>query len=233
MTTVSHNIGENIRRLSRQISSTTRKYRRSAGDIRLLAVSKTFPISDIRDAYAAGQRLFGESYVNEAISKIELLSELDIEWHYIGPVQSNKTRKIASYFAWVHSLGEARHARRLNEHRNGMSPLNVCIQVNISAEDTKSGIALHELEGLAESVLRLPNLRLRGIMGIPAEENSFERQRQAFAKLAQAYNRLQNRGYSLDTLSMGMTGDMQAAIAEGATMVRIGTAIFGPRQEKR
>ncbi len=230
MTTVDHNIIDNIRRVSRQIRSTAHKYQRSADDIRLLAASKTFPISAIRVAYAAGQRLFGENYVDEAIEKIRPLSELDIEWHYIGPIQSNKTRKIASHFTWVQSLDQGRHARRLSEHRSGLPPLNVCIQVNISAEATKSGIAPHELEGFAESISSLPNLKLRGIMGIPVKESCFERQRQAFAKLARAYNRLKNQGYSLDTLSMGMTGDMQAAIAEGTTMVRIGTAIFGQRQ---
>ncbi len=233
MIAVNNDIGDNIRRISRKISATASRYQRSADDIRLLAVSKTFPVKVIREAYAAGQRLFGESYVNEAVEKIELLSELDIEWHHIGPIQSNKTRKIASHFTWVHGLGEVRHARRLNEHRDGMSPLNVCIQVNISAESAKSGIAPHELENLAESVSSLPNLKLRGIMGIPAKENDFERQRKAFAKLARACYRLQNQGYLLDTLSMGMTGDMEAAIAEGTTMVRIGTAIFGQRQKKR
>ncbi len=232
MTTTDVNIGDNIHRIKRKISSTANLYPKAADDIQLLAVSKTFSAQAIRAAYTAGQRLFGESYIDEAIEKIQLLSESDIEWHYIGPIQSNKTRKIASHFAWTQSLGTARHARRLNEHRLGQSPLNVCIQVNISGENTKSGIALHELEGLAELVSGLPNLKLRGIMGIPAPEKDFEKQRKAFAKLAQAYDRLQNQGYLLDTLSMGMTSDMQAAIAEGTTMVRIGTAIFGQRQKK-
>ncbi len=216
--------------IRRQIADDASLYGRSPDEIQLLAVSKTFPASDIQQAWQAGQRRFGENYVDEAIVKIQELSDLQIEWHYIGPIQSNKTKKIATYFDWVHSLSNEKHARRLNSQRENNTPLNVCIQVNISNEESKSGLTVSSLADFARLINDLPQLKLRGIMGIPAKETDFDKQRHAFAALTDEFRKLQSDDPDIDTLSMGMSGDMQAAIAEGSTMVRIGTAIFGKRQ---
>lgn len=199
-------------------------------DILLLAVSKTRPAEDVRQAFSGGQRHFGESYLNEALAKMEALRDLPITWHFIGPIQSNKTRAIAAHFDWVHSVEREKIARRLSEQRPaGLPPLQVCLQVNISAEDSKSGCTLNDLPALSRVVSQLPRLRLRGLMAIPAATDNEARQHQAFARLRGAFEALQKEHPDLDTLSMGMSGDLEAAIAEGSTLIRVGSAIFGPR----
>lgn len=181
----------------------------------------------------AGMRRFGENYLQEALEKIAALQELDLEWHFIGPIQSNKTRPIAEHFDWVHSVDRLKLARRLSEQRPaGLPPLNICLQVNVSGEQSKSGITLQELPALAQEVATLPRLRLRGLMAIPAPAAGLEAQRQPFRQMRFALEQLIAEGLELDTLSMGMSGDLEAAIAEGATLVRIGTALFGPRPQK-
>ncbi|WP_299312215.1 YggS family pyridoxal phosphate-dependent enzyme [uncultured Halomonas sp.] len=210
---------------------------RPATDARLLAVSKTKPASLIREAWHLGQREFGENYVQEALEKQAALADLDgIVWHFIGPLQSNKTRDVAEHFAWVHSVDREKIARRLNDQRPAdMPPLDICLQVNISDEATKSGASLAELPALAEAVLSMPRLRLRGLMAIPAPAEDREAQRKPFARLREALEVLHERfpEAPLDTLSMGMTGDLEAAVREGATLVRVGTAIFGEREPPR
>jgi len=203
---------------------------RAASDIRLLAVSKTFGAPAVRDLAACGQREFGESYVQEALEKQAQLSDLPLEWHFIGPIQSNKTRAIAENFSWVHSLDRLKIAERLSAQRPGsMTPLQVCIEVNISGEASKGGVSMIELLALADAVARLPGLKLRGLMAIPAPTPDPFEQRAAFRQVGEAFAALIKRGYALDTLSMGMSGDLEAAILEGATIVRVGTAIFGER----
>ncbi len=205
---------------------------RPAGSIQLLAVSKAVSAAAIRQAYAAGQRAFGESYVQEAAEKVEALNDLPLKWHFIGPIQSNKTRLIAENFSWVHSLDRARIADRLAAQRPaGLSALQVCLQVNVSNEPSKSGVAPAELLQLARHVQALPQLKLRGLMAIPAPTGDPLRQRQAFRQLRQLLEQLNAEGFQLDTLSMGMSDDLEAAIAEGATIVRVGSAIFGERQK--
>ena len=199
-------------------------------EISLLAVSKTFPPDAIREAYRAGQRCFAESYVQEALDKIAALRDIPIEWHYIGPIQSNKTRAIAENFSWVHSLDRLKIAERLSDQRPARLPeLQVCMQVNISKEASKSGVAPDEAVNMAHAIARLPKLKLRGLMAVPAPSDDFAVQRRNFAKLRELRNELNRQGMQLDTLSMGMSHDFAAAIAEGATIVRIGTAIFGER----
>ncbi len=206
---------------------------RPQGDATLLAVSKTKPAAMIREAHALGQRDFGENYLQEALAKQDELADLDaIVWHFIGPLQSNKTRDVAEHFAWVHSLEREKIARRLDAQRpEGMPPLNVCLQVNISDEPSKAGVSPAELPALAEAVLAMPHLRLRGLMAIPAPADDPAAQRIPFARLREALEALRERfpEARLDTLSMGMSGDLEAAVAEGATLVRLGTAIFGAR----
>jgi pyridoxal phosphate enzyme (YggS family) len=205
---------------------------RDPNSVRLLAVSKTRPVADLEAALAAGQRAFGESYLQDALPKIAAIGER-AEWHFIGPIQSNKTRQIASHFAWVHSVDRLKIAQRLNEQRPaGLPALNICLQVNISSESTKGGVSTEQIPDLAEAVQQLPHLRLRGLMAIPAPAIDEVQQHRTFAQLHQLLERLNASGFSLDTLSMGMTNDLEAAIAEGATIVRIGTAIFGPRASK-
>lgn len=219
-----------LKALKTRISELERRYERPAGSVGLVAVSKTKSAERVAAAFAEGQRDFGENQLQEAISKVKALRHLDIVWHFIGPVQSNKTRGIAQTFAWVHSLDRVKIARRLNDQRpEGAPALDVCIQVNVSGEANKSGIVPDELEEFASAVAALPRLRLRGLMTIPKPESGLDAQRLPFRKLREALLALNQRGFDLDTLSMGMTGDMEAAIAEGATWVRIGTAIFGPR----
>lgn len=212
-----------------QIEHAAQQYHRASSDITLLAVSKTKPASAIADFYHAGQRAFGENYLQEAREKQQKLVDLDIEWHFIGPIQSNKTKDIAEHFDWVHSVDRLKIATRLSQQRpSHLPPLNICIQVNIDEEPTKSGATLKELPALVEAISRLPQITLRGLMAIPAKKDDITQQRAAFAKLAQA-NRDLATITPLDTLSMGMSGDMEAAIAEGATIVRVGSALFGAR----
>ncbi|MDN3522626.1 YggS family pyridoxal phosphate-dependent enzyme [Halomonas ramblicola] len=209
---------------------------RPAGEARLLAVSKTKPAALIREAWHLGQRDFGENYVQEALDKQADLADLaGIAWHFIGPLQSNKTRDVAEHFAWVHSVDREKIARRLNDQRPAaLGPLDVCLQVNISAESSKSGVSLDDLPTLAEAVLDMPQLRLRGLMAIPAPAEGLAAQRAPFARLRRALEGLRERfpEAPLDTLSMGMTADLEAAVLEGATLVRLGTAIFGERTAK-
>ena len=202
------------------------------GQVQLLAVSKTKPAALVRAAWQLGQRHFGENYLQEALGKIHELADLDdIYWHFIGPIQSNKTRDISSRFDWVHSVDRLKVAERLNDQRpDALGPLNICLQVNISDEATKSGISVHELPALVQSVVALPRLTLRGLMVIPAPEPDPARQRAPFRRLAETLKELNSTlDLSMDTLSMGMTDDLEAAVQEGATMVRIGTALFGAR----
>ncbi len=224
-------IFEQRQRVIARIAAAAQAADRDPADIQLLAVSKTFPIADLRAAMLAGQHCFGESYLNEALPKLAALTDPAPEWHFIGPLQSNKTRSIAEHFAWVHSLDRLKHAERLNEQRpDTLPPLNVCLQINISGEISKSGVALEALPSLAAAVARLPRLRLRGLMAIPAPTSDPNAQRAAFHAVRHALEALQGRGLSLDTLSMGMTDDLESAIAEGATILRIGSAIFGARE---
>ena len=223
-------ITERLSAVKEQIHKTAVQFGRSAEDVILLAVSKTKPAEAIAEAYEAGQRDFGENYLQEAIDKIDRLQPLDICWHFIGPIQSNKTRPIAEHFDWVHSIDRLKLARRINDQRpESLPPINVCLQVNISEEASKSGVSPAELDDLARDVAQLPNLHLRGLMSIPAATNDPSQQRASFAKLREAMESLNRQGHALDTLSMGMSGDLNSAIAEGSTMVRIGTAIFGSR----
>ncbi len=203
---------------------------RDAAGVRLLAVSKTWPADSVREAAAAGQRAFGENSVQEGVAKVEALAGLGLEWHFIGPLQSNKTRLVANHFAWVHSIDRLKIAERLSEQRDvHLPPLEVCIQVNVSGEASKGGVAPADAEALAMAVAALPRLRLRGLMAIPEPTADVALQRARFASLRGLRDRLNAAGLALDTLSMGMSDDLEAAIAEGATMVRVGTAIFGAR----
>lgn len=198
--------------------------------VRLLAVSKTFPPAAVREAYAAGQHAFGENYVQEALQKMAALQDLPLEWHFIGPIQSNKTRDIAAHFDWVHGVDRLKVAERLSAQRpDGLPPLDICLQVNVSGEDSKSGVAPQDVEALALQVAGLPRLRLRGLMAIPAPSDDPVAQRQPFRRMRELLDRLNALGLGLDTLSMGMSHDFPEAIAEGSTIVRIGTAIFGGR----
>ena len=223
-------IAQNLRSIRQQIKQFEQKYTRPAGSVQLLAVSKTRPIEDIQAAFNENQRHFGENYLQDALSKIENLPEADIDWHFIGAIQSNKTRQITENFDWVHTLDRLKIARRLSEQRPvDLKPLNVCIQVNISGEGSKSGIQADEVLPLAKQISLLPQINLRGLMAIPAASTEFEQQRKPFHLLKSLKDEIQTQGIELDTLSMGMSNDMEAAIAEGSTMVRIGTAIFGQR----
>jgi len=225
------NIAENIRQIQQKIAGYASKYTNADVSILLLAVSKNKPANMLEQAYHAGQHDFGESYLQESLKKIADLSSLDITWHFIGPIQSNKTRDIAKNFQWVHSVDRLKIARRLSEQRDPkLEPLNICLQVNISNEQSKSGASLDELPQLAREVSQLPNIKLRGLMSIPAKTKDLTQQRAAFNKVHHAMTELNNHGLSLDTLSMGMSNDMEAAIAEGSTILRIGTAIFGTRE---
>ena len=203
---------------------------KDAESIVLLAVSKTKPAALVREAAAAGQLAFGENYVQEGVEKALQLADLGLEWHFIGPLQSNKSRQVAETFAWVHSIDRLKLAERLSAQRpEHLPPLNVCVQVNVSGEATKSGCTLEEAPALCRAVAALPRLKLRGLMAIPAPADDSAAQRAPLARLRQLYEQLNRDGLALDTLSMGMSHDLEAAVAEGATMVRIGTAIFGER----
>lgn len=225
-------ITDRLDQLRVQIATAAEHAKRQPQSINLLAVSKTRQADELRQAWSAGQRDFGENYLQEALDKIDALSDLDICWHFIGPIQSNKTRPIAENFSWVHSVDRFKVAQRLNDQRPAsLPPLNICLQVNISEEASKSGVLPAELTALATEVASLPNIRLRGLMAIPASDADPQRQRAPFAQLNVLLHGLQQQlpNTPLDTLSMGMSGDMEAAILEGATIVRIGTALFGPR----
>jgi len=224
-------IPEKLAAVASRVHACELRHARPQGAVRLIAVSKTQPAESILAAHAAGQRDFGENYLQEALDKMQLLADQPLTWHFIGPIQSNKTRELASNFDWVHTVEREKIARRLHEQRPpARGPLNVLLQVNVSGEASKAGVSLAELPTLAAAVAALPGLKLRGLMAIPAPEADIDRQRAAFRLLADAAKRLQAEGYPDCTeLSMGMSQDMEAAIAEGATMVRIGTDIFGPR----
>ena len=223
-------LSNNIAKLRQRVRLSAEKSQRKECDIRIIAASKTRDADTLKVASELGLRDFGENYLQEALVKIEQLQGQDICWHFIGPMQSNKTRPIAENFDWVHSIDRAKIARRLSEQRpEGLPPLQVCLQVNVSNETSKSGVNLDELAPLVEAVAAQPNLVLRGLMAIPEASDNTEVQRNAFHKLQTALMEMQSLAPTMDTLSMGMSGDLEAAIAEGATMVRIGTDIFGPR----
>lgn len=230
-------ISANMQAVEQAIAAAAQAAGRPREAVRLLAVSKTFPFEAVLEAMQTGQRAFGENYVQEGVDKIAALAaaapDAGLEWHFIGPIQSNKTRPIAENFDWVHAIDRLKIAQRLAEQRPvGLSPLNVCLQVNISGEASKSGVAPAELPALARAVAALPQLRLRGLMAIPEAQTDAAKQHLPFAQLRLLYEQLQQDGLPLDTLSMGMSGDLAAAIAEGATIVRIGSAIFGQRNRK-
>jgi PLP dependent protein len=225
-------IAGNLQHVRGRIGDACATAGRPVQSVTLLAVSKTFPASAVREAHAAGQRAFGENYVQEGLEKIAALADLrsQLEWHLIGPLQGNKTRAVAEAFDWVHSVDRLKIAERLSQQRPpSLPPLNVCLQVNISGEASKSGVDSAELPALAHAVAALPGLRLRGLMSIPEPADGFEAQRAPHRMLHALWQSLRDEGLSLDTLSMGMSADLEAAVAEGATIVRIGTAVFGGR----
>lgn len=223
-------IAQQLNRVRESVAAAELKYGREENAVKLLAVSKTRSVEEIRQAIEQGQLDFGENYQQEAGGKIAALVDHNAVWHFIGPVQANKARGIAEQFSWVHSVDRIKVARRLSVLRPSHMPdLNVCIQINTSQESSKSGASSNDLMALAETVVGLPGLRLRGLMTLPAPTTDFTEQREGFRSLRNYFARLQAAGFDVDTLSMGTTGDMEAAIAEGATIVRIGTAIFGPR----
>ncbi len=220
----------NLQAARKAIVQATKTANRNVADVRLLAVSKTFPAEAVREAYQAGQLAFGENYLQEALDKIGELRDLPLEWHFIGPIQSNKTRPIAENFAWVHSVDRLKIAERLSAQRPPhLPPLNICLQVNVSGEQSKSGVAAEEVMQLALEIASLPHLKLRGLMAIPSPATDEIAQRIPFARMRAMLEMLNSQGMMLDTLSMGMSHDYPAAIHEGATIVRIGTAIFGDR----
>jgi len=228
-----NDIAHNLAQVRNKISAAATGCGRASEEVTLLAVSKTKPASAIAEAIDAGQRMFGENYVQEGVEKIRHFQEkgtADLQWHFIGPLQSNKSRLVAEHFDWCHTVDRLRIASRLSEQRpTEMPPLNVLIQINISDENSKSGIALEELDQLADQVAALPGLTLRGLMAIPAPESDYDRQFAVARQMTVAFEALKTRFPTVDTLSLGMTDDMAAAIAAGSTMVRIGTAIFGAR----
>lgn len=223
-------IEQRLQQLRSRIVAAAGAAGRDPVEIRLIAASKTFDAAAVREAHAVGQVDFGENYVQEALDKMGELGDLPLVWHFIGPIQSNKTRAIAERFDWVHSVDRLKIAERLSAQRPQSLPLlDICLEVNISGEASKGGVPAEDLPALAQAVSHLPRLRLRGLMAIPAPSSDPLEQRAAFAAVRRLYEALRASGYSLDTLSMGMSGDLEAAIAEGATMVRVGTAIFGER----
>ncbi|MGB4346903.1 MAG: YggS family pyridoxal phosphate-dependent enzyme [Burkholderiaceae bacterium] len=228
-------ISTNLQQVSQALAGFAQEAGRNPQDIVLLAVSKTFGADAVIAAAQAGQRAFGENYVQEAIDKIAAVRQaapgLALEWHFIGPLQSNKTKPVAEHFDWVHALDREKIAQRLSDQRpSDLPPLNICLQVNVSGEASKSGVAPADLPALAQAVVALPNLRLRGLMAIPEPAATLAAQREPFAQLRKLQEQLRAEGIETDTLSMGMSADMQAAILEGASIVRIGTAIFGKRE---
>jgi PLP dependent protein len=228
----SSHVARHLEEVRQRIAKAAADASRDASTVMLLAVSKTFPAEDVRAAFDAGQRAFGENYVQEAVAKITELADLrsEIEWHFIGPLQSNKTKVVAENFDWVHSVDRLKIAERLSDQRpDGMPRLNVCLQINVSGEDSKSGVAPDDALALAHQIAALPRLRLRGLMAIPEPAGTLDEQRVPHRRLREIMDTLRADGLELDTLSMGMSADIEAAILEGATMVRIGTAIFGAR----
>ncbi|BDM65277.1 YggS family pyridoxal phosphate enzyme [Shewanella sp. NFH-SH190041] len=228
MTTITDRLAAAQQRIAQAAANASR----SSHEIKLLAVSKTKPVSQILEAYQAGQRRFGENYVQEGQEKILALQSdcPDIEWHFIGPLQSNKSRIVAEHFDWMHTVDRDKIAQRLNDQRPAdMAPLNVCIQINISQESSKSGITPTQMMALAKEIATLPHLKLRGLMAIPTETDDTQVQNREFAELKQCFDKLKAAYPEVDTLSMGMSGDLEQAIAHGSTMVRIGSAIFGAR----
>ena len=224
------NILQNITTLKQQILDLEIRYHRPPDSVSLLAVSKGQPAEHIRIAVHAGQTTFGENYLQEALAKITALKNLELEWHYLGATQSNKTRHLAEHFAWVHTVCDLKTAERLNQQRpEHLPPLNICLQVNISADKNKAGADENAILPLAVACAKLPRLNLRGLMTVPAEKNIFAEQRAELHKMAGLFQKLLENQVKIDTLSMGMSADLEAAIAEGSTMIRIGTKIFGSR----
>ncbi len=224
------NIIDNLHNVRARIRDAEKRFGRLPGSVGLIAVSKKQAATAIVTVATAGQHHFGENYVQEALKKMQDLADLELHWHFIGPIQSNKTRQIAENFSWVHSVDRLKIAQRLNEQRpTSLPPLNICLQVNISDELTKHGIHIAEISGIASAVSKLPRLQLRGLMAVPALNDTFDQQRRPFAQLRELQEKLAASGLAMDTLSMGMSADLEAAIAEGATLIRVGTAIFGPR----
>jgi PLP dependent protein len=225
-------LDHNLAAVQQRIALAAQLASRDPRSVTLLAVSKTFPAEDVRAAHAAGQHAFGENYVQEALTKIETLANLhaSLEWHFIGPLQSNKTRPVAENFDWVHSVDRLKIAQRLAEQRPAyLPPLNVCLQVNVSGEASKAGVTPAEAAETAHAIAALPQLRLRGLMSIPEPAETIDAQRVPHRQLRELFEQLRADGLELDTLSMGMSSDLEAAVLEGATIVRVGTAIFGAR----
>ena len=228
---MSNQVSNKLQHVRQRIELAAESVGRPAGAVKLLAVSKTMPAQAVREAYAAGQLAFGENYIQEAVDKMAALSDLTLEWHCIGPVQSNKTQLVASNFDWVHSIDRLKIAERLSAQRPAhLPPLQVCIQVNIDGGVNKSGVAPQDLLALAQAVEKLPHLQLRGLMTIPEPAETDAATRAVHRQTKELFDSLNAAGLSLDTLSMGMTADLEAAIAEGSNCVRVGTAIFGSRQ---
>ncbi len=228
-----HDIHQALETVRRRIRAAESRFHRPPGSVTLVAVAKGHCATAVRAAVALGQHHIGESYVQEALPKIQALRDVDIEWHFIGRLQSNKAKAVTRHFAWVHGLDSLKAAQTLSAHRpHTLPPLDVCIQINISGEGQKSGVDMAQAASLAESVAGLPRLRLRGVMALPAPSSDFAEQLAAFKLVYHAYEALKTRGLPVDTLSMGMSQDLEAAIAAGATVVRVGTGIFGPRPDK-
>lgn len=226
-------IAHNLANITERMRLAASQCGRNCDEIQLLAVSKSHSVDEIRAAYAAGITCFGESYLQEAVPKMSALKNLPLEWHFIGPIQSNKTRAIAEHFNWVHSVDRLKIATRLNEQRPvNMPALNICIQVNISVEASKSGILKDAVRDFARQLIDLPRLKLRGLMAIPERTDNVQQTRDMFAQMHDMLNDLNRSGFQLDTLSMGMSDDLEAAIMEGATIIRVGTGLFGPRTVK-
>ena len=229
MTTITERLNSAIN----SIASIQKKYSIAKDTVGLLAVSKTKPIADIEHAIAQGQRCFGENYVQEGVEKVQYFDNLELNWHFIGPLQSNKSKAVAEHFDWIHTIDRLKIAKRLNNQRpTHMKPLNVCIQINISNESTKSGIAPDELMSLAQQISTMPMLTLRGIMTIGGKGNDIEKITNEFSQMNQLFEHLKQEFATVDTLSMGMSNDLELAIKHGSTLVRIGSAIFGQRQTK-
>jgi len=228
--TSSNDIRSRYTEITQGIEAACLRYQRNPNELCLLAVSKGHDHCAIEQLYSLGQQQFAESYLNEALEKQSQLTALNIEWHYIGHIQSNKTADIANHFSWVHSVDRLKIAQRLNTQRDDkLAPLNICLQINVNQEDSKGGVSEDEALALAQQIAELPKLQLRGLMALPQRANTFDQQRQAFARLRRLYEQLQAAGLLLDTLSMGMSNDFEAAIAEHSTHLRIGNALFGPR----
>ncbi len=228
---MSTSVSANLAQVRKRIELACQAVGRASDTVKLLAVSKTMPAQAVREAYAAGQLAFGENYIQEGVDKIAALADLPLEWHCIGPIQSNKTKLVAENFAWVHSIDRLKIAERLSAQRPAhLPPLQVCLQVNVDGGSNKSGVAPEDLLALAQAVAKLPHLQLRGIMTIPEPAETEAEARAVHQQAKRLFDHLKTAGLTLDTLSMGMTADLEAAVAEGSTCVRVGTAIFGARQ---